>query len=144
MEDQQGELSSSSINSKEMTFAEFADTLCSQYMAIGITYDEYWHGNYAKLPFYREAFILKSEHENYKAWLQGGYVYDAMCMVSPILRAFPDRGAKPTPYHKTPYKAKETVSPKVAKAEFLAKWKANKEKWKSLNGKTTGGELKKQ
>lgn len=31
-------------------------------------------------------------------WLQGAYIYDALCRVSPILHAFAKKGTKPTPY----------------------------------------------
>lgn len=72
-------------------------------MAMGMTYDEFWHGNYAKLEYYRKAYEAKRETANYDAWLQGAYVYDALCMVSPILHAFAKSGAKPVPYHKKPY-----------------------------------------
>jgi hypothetical protein len=96
-----------SSNVKLRTFAELADELCPQYMSIGVPYNEYWHGDYTQLAYYRKAFELQRERVNYDAWLQGAYVYDALCMVSPILQAFAKRGTKPVPYHKEPYGANE-------------------------------------
>lgn len=106
MEDEQRELSSPS-ETKPLSFSEWADELCAQYMSIGVPYDEYWHGNYAQLPYYMKSYEISlerdSERSNHDAWLQGAYTYDALCAVSPVLHAFANK-AKPTPYHEKPYK----------------------------------------
>lgn len=107
MEDEQGrqDLGSSS-DTRPPTFAEMADKLCTQYMAMGVPYDEYWYGDYTQLAYYHKAFELRRERNNRDAWLQGAYVYDAICMASPLLHAFRKSDAKPIPYHKEPYGAK--------------------------------------
>lgn len=46
-------------------------------MALGVTYDEYWHGNYAKLPYYVAAHELYREQKNQEMYLQGLYEYEA-------------------------------------------------------------------
>ena len=109
MEEESGELDSSSTG-KPLTFSEYADEMCAYYMSIGVSYDEYWHGNYAALEFRHRAFELQRERANYNAWLQGAYVYDAVCMTSPILHAFAKAGTKPAPYHKEPYGTKSSGS----------------------------------
>ena len=93
-------------NDKIFSFAEWADDLCPYYMSIGVSCNDYWHGDYSQLGYYVEAHKLKQERENYTAWLQGAYVYDAIGAMSPILQAFAKKGTKPTPYHKEPYGAK--------------------------------------
>lgn len=40
-------------------------------------------------------------------WLQGAYVYEAICRVSPVLHAFAKKGAKPMPYLSEPYALSE-------------------------------------
>lgn len=132
MEEESGELNSSS-GEKPLTFADFADDACAHYMLMGISYHEYWHGNYAQLAVVRKAYEMQQERANYQAWLQGAYVYDALCMVSPVLNAFAKTGAKPVPYHKTPYGQKAPIDPETARANFLAKWKSNKAKWQAAN-----------
>ncbi len=134
MEDESGELGSSSTK-KPTTFAEYADEMCAYYMALGVPYHEYWHGNYAQLQYYAKADELKRDRENWLDLRQGSYVYDALCAASPILHAFAPKGTKPHPYHKLPYGVKEQIDPEVAKAEFLAKWKADKAIWKARYGK---------
>lgn len=101
MEDESGIGSSS--DSKILTFSEWADELCVHYMAMGVPYEEYWHGDYTQLKFYRKAYDLKCEKESYEALRLGNYVYDALCAVSPVLHAFAKSGTKPMPYHKEPY-----------------------------------------
>ena len=103
MEDESG-LDSSS-EPKLLTFAELADELCPIYMVMGVPYDEYWHGDYTQLSYYRKSFEIQRERANYDAWLQGAYVYDAFCFASPLLHAFAKKGTTPLPYHKEPYGA---------------------------------------
>ena len=101
MEDE-SELNSSS-GARELTFAEFADEICPYYLSIGVPYGEYWHGDYTQLAYYRKAYEISCDRANHDAWLQGAYIYDAICAVSPVLHAFAKRGTKPAPYLKEPY-----------------------------------------
>jgi hypothetical protein len=143
VEDEQGgqDLSSSSrTKAKIGDFARWADELCSEYMKMGVPYHEYWHGDYTQLAYYYKAYEKQLEHENYVAWLQGAYIYDALCAVSPVLHAFAKGGTKPLPYLEEPYKFKEEKDPETVRAEFLARWKANKAKWQSMHGKPSAVE----
>lgn len=72
-------------------------------MAMGMTYEEYWDGDCDMAPAYREAYRLKQEEKNREAWLQGMYVYEAICDASPILHAFARPGTRAHPYAKEPY-----------------------------------------
>ncbi len=119
MEDEQG-LVLSSEDVRWLTFAELADELCPQYMSIGVPYNEYWHGDYTQLACYHKAFELQRERVNYDAWLQGAYIYDALCMASPILHAFAKKGSKPIPYHKAPYGISGTEAGTAEKPEKTA------------------------
>ena len=40
-------------------------------------------------------------------WLQGLYVYEALCDVAPILQAMAKKGTKPRPYPEQPYSVTE-------------------------------------
>lgn len=130
MEDEAG-LTSSSETCKHLTFAEAAEDQCAYYMAIGVPYDEFWFGDYTKLEYYRKADEIKRERKNYELWLQGAYIYDALCAVSPILHAFAKSGTKPIPYLDKPYEPKKQLKPEEVKAAFLAKWKADKDRLKA-------------
>lgn len=120
MEDESG-LGSSSENEKLLTFAEAADEQCPFYMSIGVPRHEYWHGDYTQLAEYRKSFEIQRERANYDAWLQGAYIYDALCAVSPVLQAFAKAGTKPLPYHKEPYGATPTGTGQAQRAPKSAK-----------------------
>ena len=58
-------------------------------------------------------------------WLQGMYIYEALCDVSPILHAFSSKGTKPLPYSNKPYtqsieKTKEDKKQKEENQRLLA------------------------
>lgn len=73
------------------------------YLSIGMTYDQYWNGDPQLVKAYRRAAEISVERRNQEMWLQGMYIYDALCCASPILRAFTKKGTKPVPYPKEPY-----------------------------------------
>ena len=72
-------------------------------MSYGMTYDEYWYGSPYRAKFYREAYEIQIKRKDEEFWMQGMYIYDALCRVSPILHAFSKSGTKPLPYPEKPY-----------------------------------------
>ena len=76
---------------------------CPIYMSYGMTYDEFWNGNPSRAIFYRRAAMIQVKRKDEEFWMQGVYVYDALCRVSPILHAFSKSGTKPLPYVDKPY-----------------------------------------
>lgn len=80
----------------------FNDTF-PQYLAIGMTYNQFWRGDCVMVRFYRKAEQIRVERENTMLWLQGIYIYEALCDVSPVLHAFAKKNAKPIPYPTKPY-----------------------------------------
>ena len=70
-------------------------------MSIGMTYHEYWDGDSMMAKYFREAEERKRERENYNAWLQGVYIYEALLDASPALNAL-SKKKKPYPYRKSP------------------------------------------
>ena len=73
------------------------------YLAIGMTPEQYWDSDCTLVKYYRKAEELRNEKRNQELWLQGMYIYEALCDVSPILHAFAKKGTKPTPYSAKPY-----------------------------------------
>lgn len=74
------------------------------YMSIGMTYQEYWHGDVWAIVDAQRAYKLQMERKNQELWLQGMYIYEAIADISPILHAFAKQGTKPHPYRDKPYK----------------------------------------
>lgn len=78
------------------------------YMSIGMTYDEFWNGPCDLKKYYRKAHEIKVKRDNFNAWIQGRYIYDAICAVSPILRFSMGKGkVEAHPYLQEPYPTSE-------------------------------------
>ena len=68
-----------------------------------MTPEQYWDGDPLLAKYYRQADELKQKRRNQDMWLQGMYIYEALCDVAPIMNAFAKRGTKPHPYSDRPY-----------------------------------------
>lgn len=85
---------------------------CPFFISIGMTYEQFWYGDPTIANMYLEAFKLKEQREAEKTkwitWEQGLYVYEAICDVAPVLRAF-SKATKPLPYPERPYGTQEKI-----------------------------------
>ena len=69
-----------------------------------MTYDEFWNGDVKLVEVYRKAEELRDRRQNQTLWLQGMYIYEALCDASPLFRFTMKKGSiKPEPYLKEPY-----------------------------------------
>ena len=73
------------------------------YLSIGMTPEQYWDGDPELAKHYRKADEIRLSRRNQELWLQGMYIYEAICDASPILHAFAKKGTKPYPYTDKPY-----------------------------------------
>ena len=123
-------------------------------MSIGMTYDEFWNQDVALVGVYRKAQELRDRRRNQDFWLQGMYIYEALCDASPLFRFSMKKGVvKPEPYVKEPYpitaeevKAREEREARKKeerlKAEFAAFAEAMRRKMPSeAHPGTKGGEV---
>ncbi len=107
------ELVSSSLSATEgsgrdsspphFTYTEKFYELFPYYLSIGMTSEQYWESDCMLVKYYRKAEELRNDKRNQELWLQGMYIYEAICDVAPILHAFAKKGTKPTPYSAKPY-----------------------------------------
>lgn len=72
------------------------DKLCPYYMMIGVSYDEFWNGDYTRLKYYEECHRLEIEKRNQELWLQGLYNYAAL--TTALANAFAKKGSHPKEY----------------------------------------------
>ena len=68
-----------------------------------MTPEQYWDGDPSLPKHYRKAYELQRKRVNEELWLQGMYIYEALCDVSPIMNAFAKKGTKPHQYADRPY-----------------------------------------
>lgn len=96
--------------------------------------EEFWEGDTTLPKFYLEAYKIRKEREkeelNYNAWLQGMYIYEALCDVSPVLRAFVKKGTKPIEYPNKPY-ALKSQSDKETEPKEVTETEVNNERLKA-------------
>lgn len=74
--------------------------MCGYYMAIGMTWQEYWYASPRLVVYYREAHKLRIEQRNQELWLQGLYNFNAFGTV--LANAFAKRGAQRHKYLERP------------------------------------------
>ena len=68
-----------------------------------MTSEQYWDDDASLPKYYRKADELRRKRKNQELWLQGMYIYEALCDVAPILQAFAKKGTTPAPYTDHPY-----------------------------------------
>jgi hypothetical protein len=68
-----------------------------------MTSEQYWDGDPTLPKYYRKADELNRRRKNQELWLQGMYIYEALCDVAPIYHAFAKKGTNPFPYPDHPY-----------------------------------------
>ena len=109
-----------------------------------MSYEQFWEDHNDLVKAYRTADKVRLERENFNAWLQGKYFYDALCCVAPVMHAFAKRGTKPIKYHDKPLeiqatKSKEEIAETKEKQVF-DKGMAKMEAWmKGVNAKLKKG-----
>jgi len=91
------------LSNKPRSFTEAFEQACPYYLYAGMTYDQYWHGEPKIAEYYRKADRMRKEAINEQLWLQGMYVYEAICDAQPIFNPFAKRGTKPKPYSERSY-----------------------------------------
>lgn len=91
----------SEVEDTSLTY--FFEKLCPVYMSYGMSYDEFWYKSPYRARFYLEAQKRKIKQQDEYMWVQGMYIYEALCKVSPVLHAFSKKGTKPLPYSEKPY-----------------------------------------
>ena len=92
---------SESIKQETISPLEYLDKLCAYAMSIGMSYHDYWYGDYEMLKYFVEAEKIRQRKQNQLLWLQGLYVHIAIGDLVPILNPF-SKEHKAKPYLKEP------------------------------------------
>lgn len=117
--------------SEEKSYTEIFEEHFPYYLAVGMTYDQYWNDDVELVKYYRKADEFRKERANQEAWLQGAYFYEALCRVSPILRAF-SKADEPSPYPDRPYALTQKEQEEREKQKEEAEYKRSIELFKQL------------
>ncbi len=60
------------------SFTEFFELACPIYMAMGMTYEQFWDGDVRLVKAYREADAIRRRRKNEELWLEGVYMAEAL------------------------------------------------------------------
>lgn len=101
------------------TCREIIDKAFPSYLAMGMTYDEFYNKDHTLVIAYRKAFELKRNEQNQNLWLLGAYVYQAIARVSPLFNPF-SKHPKPESYLDKPFPVYEHEEGKNAKSKAVA------------------------
>ena len=91
-----GDASTTVPTFREVRFTEILEQQAPVYMAMGMTFDEYWNDDVEKAKYYLKAFKIKKKQQNQWLWLQGAYIYKVMQSVYPYFNAWAE--VQPDPY----------------------------------------------
>ena len=86
-----------------MSLAEMFTNLCPAYMAMGMSYKEFWHCNTKVHRAYRKAWEQRKAYRNWEMWWQGGYLYEALVKAAPLMRTFGKGRIEAGKYSEEPY-----------------------------------------
>lgn len=108
------------------TLSDLCDKWCPYYLAIGMTWGQYWNESPEIAKFYREAEKIRRDKKNEELWLQGFYIHEAMLATPIVVRGY---AKKDTPQTKYPVKP-HPITLAELKAEQEAEEKAKQRKFK--------------
>lgn len=110
------EVGSALSNEQKITnLSKWLDGFCDYYMAMGVSFDEFWYGDYCRLKYYERAYFNKLKKRDYDMWLSGAYVYQAVSVA--LARGF--GGDKRAEYPKQPF-GYEKPEEQMSQKELLA------------------------
>ena len=97
------------------TYSEIFEECFPFYLAIGMSFAEYWTGDPSLVRYYRKAYQIKQEEINNNAWLQGMYIYDAISTA--MHNALRDKKTSVKEYAKKPYEFRRREKTEAEKAK---------------------------
>ena len=87
----------------ENNYTEAFDKCCPYYIAIGMTYEQYWDGSPCMVITFRRAHELRVRQRNEEMWMQGLYNMKAFrAVVEPIVLGFSKSCKTADPYPQYP------------------------------------------
>lgn len=89
--------------SSSFSYTELFEKELPFYLSVGMSWEQFWDKEVEICKHYRRAYELQRQRKNENLWLQGMYIYEALCDVSPILHAFASKDTKPIEYPDRPY-----------------------------------------
>lgn len=126
----------------EKSFSDVLDKLCAYYMALGVSANEFWDGDYTLLKYYVEKHRIAVEQQNEQLWLQGRYFYEAVAVaLEQAFNKHPKLTYPEQPHRLTPLSEEEQeLENKKKVEEFRAQLMAACGRFEAKHKREQGGE----
>lgn len=103
-DDVESEPSDTADDGKPATYTGLFLKIFPSYLAMGMSWEEFWHGPSFLPQAYRKAQETKLRQEEWSRWRQGAYVYHALLDAAPVMRAsFSKQKVEPGKYPEEPW-----------------------------------------
>lgn len=120
-----------------------------KYLAMGMTYKEFWRMSPSLVRDYREAYDIRFHAEEWARWRQGAYIYEALLKVAPVMRAALGKGTvtpgeyvtEPWPLTEKEAREREEAKQMEAFRRMLADMQATSKRELERRAKEKGGEV---
>lgn len=126
----------------EQSFSDVLDKLCAYYMALGVSANDFWNGDYTMLKYYANRYKIAVEQQNEQLWLQGVYFYEALTVA--LAQAFSKHSTvkyPEKPHRLTPLSEEEQeLENKKKVEEFRAQLLAAGRRFEAKHKREQGGE----
>ena len=87
---------------ERLNASELYHKLFPEYLAMGMTYRQFWDEDCRLVIAYRKAYQIRQEEQNRLAWLNGLYIYKALQSTPIVVHGFAKSGTKVEPYPNKP------------------------------------------
>ncbi len=133
----------SRVNTGSAPLLSYSEVFVRQfpfYLALGMTYDQFWNEDSTLVKAYREAYEMRREERNHDLWLQGLYIYNALCSAAPLFR-FSTHPQKAHPYVEAPFALTKKESENREKQKEKQQFEKMRAKMMGLVKKTNQKEV---
>lgn len=86
------------VKDETMSFTEYFEKVCPSFMSIGVSYEDFWNGEFEVTKFALEADKITRKRKNSEAWLNSIYFFRALLDASPAFHEFPGGGERKISY----------------------------------------------
>ena len=87
------------VKDETMSFTEYFEKVCPSFMSIGVSYEDFWNGEFEITKFALEADKITQKRKNSEAWLNSIYFFRALLDASPAFHEFSGGGERKISYY---------------------------------------------
>lgn len=87
---------------EQLSISELYDKVFPEYLAMGMTYRQFWQEDCRLVVAYRKAYRIRQEEANRAAWLNGLYMFKALQSAPQFVQGFIPKGTQIEPYPNKP------------------------------------------